>query len=295
MKGSETTLIVRELMARAGGGVTGLARAMEASRQRAAKCLDEDGRWTVEELSAIAECYGADVAGLLHSTDDPNRPGWHRTVPRDWHCVVCDRWFTTYSISGHEASHTRRHETFATERHGDVIWHPQPGSADCWKQPFDQESPLGRWYCDQCRVDIVEPLRHSAWHRGRHEQCHIRDRAGLGGRHEPNRDKESTMTAHRFRKRPVEVEAHRFGPDAPTATDTHTWAEGLVGYYDCTKPGPAPTSGVSIDPADGLTVIATLEGALKVQPGDWIVRGVRGELYPVRNDIFEATYEPVED
>ena len=103
------------------------------------------------------------------------------------------------------------------------------------------------------------------------------------------------MTAHRFRKRPVEVEAHRFGPDAPTATDTHTWAEGLVGYYDCTKPGPAPTSGVSIDPADGLTVIATLEGALKVQPGDWIVRGVRGELYPVRNDIFEATYEPVED
>ena len=107
MKGSETTLIVRELMTRDGDGVTGLARAMEASHQRAAKCLDEDGRWTVEELSAIAERYGADVAGLLHSTDDPNRPGWHRTVPRDWHCVVCDRWFTTYSISGHEASHTR--------------------------------------------------------------------------------------------------------------------------------------------------------------------------------------------
>lgn len=143
-----------------------------------------------------------------------------------------------------------------------------------------------------CAIDALEDVIDRLH---REDTTDVTRRAGLGGRHEPNRDKESTMTAHRFRKRPVEVEAHRFGPDAPTATDTHTWAEGLVGYYDCTKPGPAPTSGVSIDPADGLTVIATLEGALKVQPGDWIVRGVRGELYPVRNDIFEATYEPVED
>ena len=45
----------------------------------------------------------------------------------------------------------------------------------------------------------------------------------------------------------------------------------------------------------GDVYIGTLEGVMHAGPGDWIVRGVRGELYPVRDDIFEATYEPVED
>lgn len=43
--------------------------------------------------------------------------------------------------------------------------------------------------------------------------------------------------------------------------------------------------------------IATLEsgvGSHFVDPGDWIIRGVKGEFYPCKPDIFEATYEPVE-
>lgn len=39
--------------------------------------------------------------------------------------------------------------------------------------------------------------------------------------------------------------------------------------------------------------IGTLEGVLLVKAGDFIVRGVRDELYPVRGDIFAETYEPV--
>lgn len=39
--------------------------------------------------------------------------------------------------------------------------------------------------------------------------------------------------------------------------------------------------------------IETLEGRMKAIPGDWIVRGVQGELYPVKPDIFAATYEQV--
>jgi hypothetical protein len=39
--------------------------------------------------------------------------------------------------------------------------------------------------------------------------------------------------------------------------------------------------------------IVTLEGEHLAQPGDWIIRGVQGELYPCKPDIFEATYEPV--
>jgi len=39
--------------------------------------------------------------------------------------------------------------------------------------------------------------------------------------------------------------------------------------------------------------IDTLEGGHTVCPGDWIITGVKGELYPCKPDIFEATYEAV--
>lgn len=39
--------------------------------------------------------------------------------------------------------------------------------------------------------------------------------------------------------------------------------------------------------------IETLEGRMTAEPGDWIIRGVAGELYPCKPDIFEATYEEV--
>lgn len=42
-------------------------------------------------------------------------------------------------------------------------------------------------------------------------------------------------------------------------------------------------------------VIPTLEGAMLANEGDWIIRGVKGELYPCKSDIFELTYEPVEE
>jgi hypothetical protein len=33
---------------------------------------------------------------------------------------------------------------------------------------------------------------------------------------------------------------------------------------------------------------------MRCSPGDWIIKGVKGELYPCRDDIFQATYEPAE-
>lgn len=42
-------------------------------------------------------------------------------------------------------------------------------------------------------------------------------------------------------------------------------------------------------------VIKTLEGNHDCKPGDWIIRGVKGELYPCKDDIFQMTYEKVED
>lgn len=46
---------------------------------------------------------------------------------------------------------------------------------------------------------------------------------------------------------------------------------------------------------NGLPGIETLEGTMEVTDGDYIIKGVQGEFYPCKPDIFEATYEIVED
>ncbi|MCR2628074.1 hypothetical protein NSP54_24115, partial [Salmonella enterica] len=43
---------------------------------------------------------------------------------------------------------------------------------------------------------------------------------------------------------------------------------------------------------DGLKIY-TLEGKMLASPGDWIIRGVKGEMYPCKDEIFRLTYEPV--
>jgi hypothetical protein len=40
-------------------------------------------------------------------------------------------------------------------------------------------------------------------------------------------------------------------------------------------------------------VIATVEGVMEANPGDYVIKGVAGEFYPCKPDIFEQTYEPV--
>lgn len=40
--------------------------------------------------------------------------------------------------------------------------------------------------------------------------------------------------------------------------------------------------------------IETLEGDMIVRPGDWVIKGVKGEFYPCKPDIFDATYEAVD-
>ena len=40
--------------------------------------------------------------------------------------------------------------------------------------------------------------------------------------------------------------------------------------------------------------VATLEGLHRADPSDWVIRGVKGELYPCKPDIFDMTYEPAE-
>ncbi|AMO55552.1 hypothetical protein GZ77_09600 [Endozoicomonas montiporae] len=44
----------------------------------------------------------------------------------------------------------------------------------------------------------------------------------------------------------------------------------------------------------GFLHIETLEGTMEASPSDWIIKGVNGEFYPCKRDIFEKTYEPAE-
>jgi len=46
---------------------------------------------------------------------------------------------------------------------------------------------------------------------------------------------------------------------------------------------------------ESTIVIPTLEGEMKANAGDYIVRGVEGEFYPCRQDIFEKTYEKISE
>lgn len=82
----------------------------------------------------------------------------------------------------------------------------------------------------------------------------------------------------KFRKKPVVVDAVQF------PFDGHKTEE-LSAFIGQTH---------DRDHYNWLT-IATLEGDMKAQPGDWIIRGVKGEVYPCKPDIFEATYEKVEE
>lgn len=99
----------------------------------------------------------------------------------------------------------------------------------------------------------------------------------------------------KYRKKPVVVEAMHHEGASTDLMDVYRWVErNTQGSYDTNDPsGEMPASGVSIDARTGFMVIATLEGEMQAKPGDYVIRGVQGEFYPCKPDIFEATYEAV--
>lgn len=84
----------------------------------------------------------------------------------------------------------------------------------------------------------------------------------------------------RFKKRPVEVDAIQYlrEQNIMQVQDFFGKDNKLAFVYD---------------PHMNDYYIKTLEGDMKVSTGDWIIRGVAGEYYPCKPDIFEATYEAV--
>ncbi len=96
---------------------------------------------------------------------------------------------------------------------------------------------------------------------------------------------EPLAEGERWRKTAV-VDAWQFCGTGPAAwSEAPDWLQNVERVYG------APVAGEVRREGDCL-VVYTLEGHLRAQPGDWIIKGVQGEIYPCKKDIFEATYEP---
>lgn len=85
----------------------------------------------------------------------------------------------------------------------------------------------------------------------------------------------------KFRKKPVVIEARQFNQQLIKEQEALAdWCKGLL-------------RGITLDPEQRVIQIQTLEGEITASFGDWIIKGVHGEFYPCKPDIFELTYEEV--
>ena len=101
----------------------------------------------------------------------------------------------------------------------------------------------------------------------------------------------------RFRKKPVVIEAMQFRMNADgrgtNASDISLWlGPGHLYYPNGIPSGPLHDRDRDKRPT---LVIATREGDHVALPGDWIIKGVQGEFYPCKPDIFAATHEPADE
>ena len=82
-----------------------------------------------------------------------------------------------------------------------------------------------------------------------------------------------------FRKRPVVIKALQWD-------GTSAGVEDVMAFMGVSR------LELQANEGDVALPIKTLEGTMLASPGDWIICGVKGEFYPCKPDIFEATYEP---
>jgi hypothetical protein len=90
----------------------------------------------------------------------------------------------------------------------------------------------------------------------------------------------------KFRKKPVVIEAHRIGDDGwPDEIWEGVNRNEIILHLEQSYTGPNKNLIGHVD-------IKTLEGTMRGEVGDYIIRGVKGEFYPCKPDVFAATYEP---
>lgn len=90
------------------------------------------------------------------------------------------------------------------------------------------------------------------------------------------------MTVKRYKKKPIITEAAQLLP--------HT-VDCIYDWMGISDKGNFPGCGHGIDPSDGNFKITTPEGIMIASVGDYIIKGLGGEFYPCKSDIFYKTYE----
>ena len=91
----------------------------------------------------------------------------------------------------------------------------------------------------------------------------------------------------KYRKKPVVIEAFRFYVDGMPDWFMDKVSDDEIRIYNCDY------NRYDIDEA--YCKIKTLEGVMQGNGGDYIIKGVNGEIYPCNPDIFEKTYEKVDE
>lgn len=89
----------------------------------------------------------------------------------------------------------------------------------------------------------------------------------------------------KYRKKPVVIDAFKLGSEWPD-----WWGDAVTENRATTHNRDGRWGG-----GPDYALIRTLEGEMRAEHGDYVIRGIKGELYPCKPDIFEATYEPVEE
>ena len=92
-----------------------------------------------------------------------------------------------------------------------------------------------------------------------------------------------------YRKKPVVIEAIQWNGNSNKAE-----VESFVGHKLKYKVESGTAYEVGVAPPFFSLTVETLEGDMKAMPFDYIIKGVNGEFYPCKPDIFEKTYEIVE-
>lgn len=93
-----------------------------------------------------------------------------------------------------------------------------------------------------------------------------------------------------YRKKPVVIEA--FQMTRARRASNEEWPGWLHKAWQEQRGAAGSLYPTEEGTGDGTLSIETLEGPHLVSWNDWIIQGVKGEIYPCKPDIFEATYEP---
>lgn len=91
----------------------------------------------------------------------------------------------------------------------------------------------------------------------------------------------------KYRKKPVVVEVVQF--------DRSKAEEDVAKYYPMVTDLASATTALGVEEREDRFFISTLEGSMTVKDGDYILKGIEGEFYPLKKEFFEKNYEEVEE